>query len=257
MFNRAESIGLTALNGFSILCSLFVAIFIHMYRNDISVLAATQTQHKRRRQQRLSQPQVQTRAQRQRSVLRPFGTQARMYLSLPAPLRLLFIASVVDVLCSAFRMYFVGVGAPWFGGSKDANCKAAMAGMTFFNLLSVFVRALVCVHLHLVIFTSANRVLHYERQFLLAALAIALVLATLPLITNNYAWMDADPVSGRSQCGYFRMPPTADPGDALAEDRARAAMKKGLALMWATEFAGVTLTVAYCAVVVVSVVIQL
>ncbi|KAJ2711167.1 hypothetical protein H4R19_003378 [Coemansia spiralis] len=252
MFSRTEYIGLYALNSFSIVCSLFVAIFIHMYRNDITVLAATQTQQKRRQQQRQSRPQ------RQRSMLRPFGTQATMYLSLPAPLRLLFIASAVDVLYSAFRMYFLGVGAPWFGSSnQEINCKASMTGMTFFTLLSVFVRALVCVNLHLLIFTNVSRVLHYERQFLAAALAVALVLAVIPLFTNSYTWMDIDPVSGRGRCGYFRIPPAADRSSAQAESLAQAAVKKGLAIMWTTNFAGVTLTVAYCALVIVSVVVQL
>ncbi|KAJ1736221.1 hypothetical protein LPJ61_000005 [Coemansia biformis] len=257
MFSHGEYIGLYTLNSFSILCSLAAAIFIHLYRNDITVMAATQTQHQRRQQQRQQRPQ------RQRSIMRPIGTQAKMYLSLPASLRLLFIASVVDVLYSVFRMYYLGVGSPGFGGSHEANCKASMTGMTFFNLMSVFVRALVCVHLQLAIFTSVGRVLHYERQFLVWALLISLVLAVLPLFTHNYTWMATDPMTGSARCGYFQMPlATAGPGDA-AQDNAQtkhtvqAALKKGLVLMWVTDFACVTLTVAYCAVVILSVVIRL
>ncbi|KAJ2778751.1 hypothetical protein H4R18_004406, partial [Coemansia javaensis] len=247
MFTYAELAGLLALNSASILCSLFVAAFIHMYRSDITALAAARRQHNWGHKGRPPG--------RQRSLLRPIGTQARMYLSLPASLRLLFVASVVDVLYSVFRIYYLGVNSPGFGGDRRANCKAVMAGVTFFNLLSVFVRALVCVHLQLVIFTSASRALHYERHFLAVALAVSLALSVVPLCTRNYMWLDHDPLMGTARCGYFELPP---PGaDARPDAAMRASVRKGLAIMWVTNSACLTLTVAYCAVVIVSVAIRL
>ncbi|KAJ2155587.1 hypothetical protein J3F82_000070 [Coemansia sp. RSA 637] len=256
LFSPSEFTGLFALNGFSILCSLFVVIFIHKYRNDITVMAATRQQHTWQQRQ-LSQPQ------RQRSILRPMGTQAKMYLSLPAPLRLLFIASIVDVLYSVFRIYYLTVSMPGFGGDHQANCKASMTGVTFFNLMSVFVRALLSVHLQLLILSNVTRALAYERHFLIGALLVSLVLSVLPVITNNYVWLSFDPTMGSAHCGYFPLHRTTDdlvdiPSEYFwSESMAQSAMRKGLVIMWATNFAWLTLTVFYGAVVIVSVVIRM
>ncbi|KAJ2163106.1 hypothetical protein GGF46_000035 [Coemansia sp. RSA 552] len=258
LFSPPEFIGLFVLNGVSILCSLFVVVFIHMYRNDISVLAATRPErHWRERQQQLG------RSQRQRSILRPIGTQATMYLSLPAPLRLLFIASIVDVLYSVFRIYYLSVSMPGFGGSHQANCKASMTGVTFFNLMSVFVRALLSVHLQLVILSNVGRAMSYERHFLIGALLVSLVLSLLPVFTKNYVWLSLDPTMSSAHCGYFPLQQTTNddpesPGAPVwTEAMAKAAMRKGLAIMWSTNFAWLTLTVVYGAVVIVSVVIRM
>ncbi|KAJ2665850.1 hypothetical protein IW148_001414 [Coemansia sp. RSA 1199] len=191
------------------------------------------------------------------------GTQAKMYLSLPAPLRLLFIASIVDVLYSAFRIYYLAVSMPGFGGDHQANCKASMTGVTFFNLMSVFVRALLSVHLQLLILSNVTRALAYERHFLIGALLVSLVLSVLPVITNNYVWLSFDPTMGSAHCGYFPLHRTTDdltdiPSEYLwSENMAQSAMRKGLVIMWATNFAWLTLTVFYGAVVIVSVVIRM
>ncbi|KAJ2807509.1 hypothetical protein H4R20_001251 [Coemansia guatemalensis] len=256
LFSRSEFTGLFVLNGISIVCSLFVAVFIHMYHSDLAVLAAT------RPQQHWQQRELK-RTQRQRSILRPIGTQAKMYLSLPAPLRLLFIASIVDVLYSVFRIYYLGVSTPGFNGNHQANCKASMTGVSFFNLLSVFVRALLSVHLQLVVLNNVGRALHYERHFLVAAVVISAVLSVLPVFTGNYVWLTFDPTMGSAHCGYFPLQRTTDgmsdvPGEGIwTEGMAQAAMRKGLAIMWATNFAWLTMTVTYGAVVIVSVMIRL
>ncbi|KAJ2530159.1 hypothetical protein GGH20_001969, partial [Coemansia sp. RSA 1937] len=219
-------------------------------------MAATRQQHTWQQRQ-LSQPQ------RQRSILRPMGTQAKMYLSLPAPLRLLFIASIVDVLYSVFRIYYLTVSMPGFGGDHQANCKASMTGVTFFNLMSVFVRALLSVHLQLLILSNVTRALAYERHFLIGALLVSLVLSVLPVITNNYVWLSFDPTMGSAHCGYFPLHRTTDdlvdiPSEYFwSESMAQSAMRKGLVIMWATNFAWLTLTVFYGAVVIVSVVIRM
>ncbi|PIA19181.1 hypothetical protein COEREDRAFT_79144 [Coemansia reversa NRRL 1564] len=256
LFSRSEFTGLFVLNSISIVCSLFVAVFIHMYHSDLAVLAAT------RPQQHWQQRELK-RSQRQRSILRPIGTQAKMYLSLPAPLRLLFIASIVDVLYSVFRMYYLGVSTAGFSGDHQANCKASMTGVSFFNLLSVFVRALLSVHLQLVVLNNVGRALHYERHFLFAAVVISAVLSVLPVFTGNYVWLRFDPTMGSAHCGYFPLQRTTDnmsdvPGENIWTERmAQAAMRKGLAIMWATNFAWLTMTVTYGAVVIVSVMIRL
>ncbi|KAJ2454890.1 hypothetical protein EV183_001151 [Coemansia sp. RSA 2336] len=185
-----------------------------------------------------------------------------MYLSLPPPLRLLFVASIVDVLYSAFRIYYLAVSMPGFGGNHQANCKASMAGVTFFNLMSVFVRALLSVHLQLLILSNVTRALTYERHFLLGALGISLVLSILPVFTQNYVWLSFDPTMSSAHCGYFPLHRTTDGADPppeylWTEDMAQSAMRKGLIMMWATNFAWLTLTVFYGAIVIVSVVIRM
>ncbi|KAJ2353743.1 hypothetical protein GGF43_003426, partial [Coemansia sp. RSA 2618] len=256
LFSPSEFTGLFVLNGFSILCSLFVVTFIHKYRSDITMMAATR-QQRTWQQRQLAQPQ------RQRSILRPMGTQAKMYLSLPAPLRLLFIASIVDVLYSVFRIYYLAVSMPGFGGDHQANCKASMTGVTFFNLMSVFVRALLSVHLQLLILSNVTQALAYERHFLVGSLVVSLVLSVLPVITNNYVWLSFDPTMGSAHCGYFPLHRTTDDLTDIpskfwwTENMAQSSMRKGLVIMWTTNFAWLTLTVFYGAIVIVSVVIRM
>ncbi|KAJ2665150.1 hypothetical protein IWW48_000417 [Coemansia sp. RSA 1200] len=254
VFSSSEFVGLFVLNGISIMCSLFVVVFIHMYRNKLSKVAAL-------RPKQLSANQKLHR--RRTTTLKPVGTQATMYLSLPVSLRLLFIASIIDVLYSTFRIYNLTVNMPGFQGDHRANCKASMAGITFFNLSSVFVRALLSVHLQLVILHNVRQALVYERQFLIAALLISLVLAILPLFTNNYVWIAYDPTMHSAHCGYFELHRTTDGLDTdllqfvWTEDMARKAMRKGLIIMWSTNFAWLTLTVVYGMLVIVSVIIRL
>ncbi|KAJ1951580.1 hypothetical protein FBU59_000055 [Linderina macrospora] len=179
-----------------------------------------------------------------------------MYLSLPASLRLLFVASIIDVLYSCFRIYNLSIMMPGFSGDYQAHCKASMAGMTFFNLMSVFVRALLSVHLQLVILSNVQRVMAYERHFLAVACGISVVLAVVPVITGNYVWLDFDPTLGSGHCGYFKFN-LGKAGTDWNETVARKAVQQGLAIMWATNFAWLTLTVFYGIFVIVSVVIRL
>ncbi|KAJ2708114.1 hypothetical protein FB645_000223 [Coemansia sp. IMI 203386] len=245
LFTSKEYVGLFVVNGISILCSLFVVGFIHMYRNAISVMAATRQRGKRR------------------TIRRPVGTQAAMYLQLPASLRLLFLASIIDVLYSGFRIYNIVVSIPRFSGNQQVNCEASMTGVTFFNLMSVFVRALLSVHLQLVIINNVGRALAYERHFLFAAFAVSVVVSVLPLFTHNYVWLNFDPTMGSAHCGYFQLQKTAggnssDSAESTwSEELAQKAIKKGLAMMWSTNFAWVTLTVCYGALVIVSIIIRL
>ncbi|KAI8323106.1 hypothetical protein GQ54DRAFT_117710 [Martensiomyces pterosporus] len=245
LFTSSEFTGLFVLNGISILSSLFVVSFIHMYRSTISVVAATR--HRGRR----------------RTLLRPAGTQAAMYLSLPASLRLLFIASIIDVLYSCFRIYTLTISMPGFTGNHQANCKAAMSAMSFFNLMSVFVRALLSVHLQLVILNNVSRALSYERHFLIVACVVSVVLAIVPVFTDNYVWLKFDPTMSSAHCGYFPLHRTTDetsstPMDFVwTEAMARKAVQKGLVIMWTTNFAWLTLTVFYGIFVIISVVIRL
>ncbi|KAJ1957350.1 hypothetical protein EC988_000876, partial [Linderina pennispora] len=238
LFSQTENTGLLVLNGISILCSLFVVGFIHMYRQTISVVAATRLRGRRK------------------SIMRPRGTQAAMYLSLPASLRLLFVASIIDVLYSCFRIYNLSIMMPGFSGDHQAHCKASMAGMTFFNLMSVFVRALLSVHLQLVILSNVQRVMAYERHFLAVAGCVSAVMAVVPVITGNYVWLDFDPTLGSGHCGYFQFK-LGKKAMGWNEAVARQAVQKGLAIMWATNFAWMTLTVFYGIFVIVSVVIRL
>ncbi|KAJ2862243.1 hypothetical protein GGI22_002242, partial [Coemansia erecta] len=253
VFNSSEFGGLFVLNGISMMCSLFVVVFIHMYRNQLAKVAAT-----RPKQQFKGQG-----PQRRRTLLKPVGTQATMYLSLPVSLRLLFIASIIDVLYSAFRIYNLRANMPGFQGEHSINCQASMAGVTFFNLMAVFIRALLSVHIQLVIIHNVRRALVYERQFLAAALIVSLVLAILPLITHNYVWIAFDPMMRSAHCGYFERHRTTDGLDtsvlqfAWTKEMARNAMRKGLIIMWSTNFAWVTLTVFYGMLVIVSVIIRL
>ncbi|KAJ2447088.1 hypothetical protein IWW46_000526 [Coemansia sp. RSA 2440] len=140
---------------------------------------------------------------------------------------------------------------------------SSMTGVTFFNLMSVFVRALLSVHLQLLILSNVTRALAYERHFLIGALLVSLVLSVLPVITNNYVWLSFDPTMGSAHCGYFPLHRTTDdlvdiPSEYFwSESMAQSAMRKGLVIMWATNFAWLTLTVFYGAVVIVSVVIRM
>ncbi|KAJ2557777.1 hypothetical protein EV175_001141 [Coemansia sp. RSA 1933] len=253
VFSSSEFVGLFVLNGISMVCSLFVVVFIHMYRSQLAKVAATRP----KRQLNNKKPQ------RRRTLLKPMGTQATMYLSLPVSLRLLFVASIIDVLYSAFRIYNLRANMPGFQGQRYANCQASMTGVTFFNLMSVFLRALLSVHLQLVILHNVRRALVYERQFILAALVVSLVLAVLPLLTHNYVWIAYDPTMHSAHCGYFQLHKTTDGLDSSVlqfvwtEDTARHAMRKGLLIMWSTNFAWLTLTVFYGVLVIASVIIRL
>ncbi|KAJ2372326.1 hypothetical protein IW150_004173, partial [Coemansia sp. RSA 2607] len=247
LFDSGEYVGLYIVNGISMLCSLFVVGFIHMYRNTISMVAATRQRGKRRTIRQ--------------TIRRPIGTQASVYLQLPVSLRLLFIASIIDVLYSGFRIYNIIVSMPGFSGNKEVNCEASMTGVTFFNLMSVFVRALLSVHLQLVILNNVRRALTYERHFLFAALVVSLAVSVVPLFTHNYVWLNFDPTMGSAHCGYFPLHRTTDDLQLVefvwTEQMAQKAIRKGLIIMWSTNFAWVTLTVFYGTMVIVAVVIRL
>ncbi|KAJ2788045.1 hypothetical protein GGI15_000220 [Coemansia interrupta] len=247
LFDSGEYVGLYIVNGISMLSSLFVVGFIHMYRNTISMVAATRQRGKRRTIRQ--------------TIRRPIGTQASVYLQLPVSLRLLFIASIIDVLYSGFRIYNIIVSTPGFSGNKEVNCEASMTGVTFFNLMSVFVRALLSVHLQLVVLNNVRQALTYERRFLLAAFVVSLAVSIVPLFTHNYVWLNFDPTMGSAHCGYFPLHRTTDDLQLVefvwTEHMAQKAIRKGLIIMWSTNFAWVTLTVSYGTMVIVAVVIRL
>ncbi|KAJ1648133.1 hypothetical protein LPJ64_000586 [Coemansia asiatica] len=152
---------------------------------------------------------------------------------------------------------------PRFSGNQQVNCEASMTGVTFFNLLSVFVRALLSVHLQLVIINNVGQALSYERHFLAAAFVVSVVVSVLPLFTHNYNWLSFDPTMGSAHCGYFQLQSAADgtiinpTQSTWSEKSAQRAIKKGLAMMWSTNFAWVTLTVFYGTLVIFAIVIRL
>ncbi|KAJ2714630.1 hypothetical protein H4R19_001628 [Coemansia spiralis] len=142
---------------------------------------------------------------------------------------------------------------------SQANCKAAMFGLTFFALLSVFIRALFSVHLHAVIVHRANRPLRYENMFIVLSLALALLLALLPLTRFAYAWVDYDPTLGSGHCSYFSLEtiPHGYGGMETFVDEARQAVIAGVLWCWATYFAWVALTSGYCMLVIAAVICHL
>ncbi|KAJ2852711.1 hypothetical protein IWW36_000068 [Coemansia brasiliensis] len=128
--------------------------------------------------------------------------------------------------------------------------------------MSVFVRALLSVHLQLLILSNVTRALTYEKHFLIGALGVSLVLSILPIFTKNYVWLSFDPTMSSAHCGYFPLHRTTNnvdiPSEFLwTENMAQSAMRKGLIMMWTTNFAWLTLTVFYGIIVIASVVIRM
>ncbi|KAJ2778820.1 hypothetical protein H4R18_004370 [Coemansia javaensis] len=177
----------------------------------------------------------------------------------PVSIRLLLYASVIDICYTLFRLFDMVVSQRDTRPDSQRNCKAAMFGVTFFALMSVFVRALFSVHLHAVIVHRANRPLSYEKMFLAASLALALLLALLPLTRFAYAWVDYDPTLGSGHCSYFSLGsiPRSLRGVAISIDDARRAVIAGVLWCWATYFAWVALTTGYCVFVIATVVCHL
>ncbi|ORX70732.1 hypothetical protein DL89DRAFT_315141 [Linderina pennispora] len=134
-----------------------------------------------------------------------------------------------------------------------------MFGMTFFALLSVFTRALLSVHVHMVVVYRVSRAVAYETRFMVSAFFVALALALLPLTRYSYAWITFDPTLGSGHCSYFSLEsvPRDYAAHSMPEDEARRAVVSGLLWCWATYFAWVALTVAYCIMVVAVVIWRL
>ncbi|KAJ1987776.1 hypothetical protein EDC05_005662 [Coemansia umbellata] len=131
--------------------------------------------------------------------------RARKWHTQPVSIRLILYASVIDIFYSTFRIYDMIISQADTRPDSQPNCEAAMFGITFFSLLSVFIRALFSVHLHAVIVLNANRPLGYEKLFVILSFALALVLALLPLTRFAYAWIDYDPTLESGHCSYFSL----------------------------------------------------
>ncbi|KAJ2159841.1 hypothetical protein GGF46_002732 [Coemansia sp. RSA 552] len=143
--------------------------------------------------------------------------------------------------------------------ASQPNCEAAMFGMTFFALLSVFIRALFSVHLHAVIVHDVSKLLRYEKRYIALSFAVALLLALLPMTRYAYVWIDYDPTLGSGHCSYFSLEtiPHSLESMSLTVSQARRAVIAGILWCWATYFGWVALTVAYCALVIVAVIVRL
>ncbi|KAJ1731091.1 hypothetical protein LPJ61_002702, partial [Coemansia biformis] len=142
---------------------------------------------------------------------------------------------------------------------SQRNCKAAMFGLTFFALMSVFIRALFSVHLHAVIVHKVNKPLRYERIFIALSFALALLLALLALTRFAYAWVDYDPTLGSGHCSYFSLEAISHGFQIMdiSIDDARRAVIAGVLWCWATYFGWVALTSGYCMLVIAAVICHL
>ncbi|KAJ2236077.1 hypothetical protein IWW45_002063 [Coemansia sp. RSA 485] len=174
-------------------------------------------------------------------------------------IRLILYASVIDIGYSCFRIYDMIIAQSDTQPNSQANCQAAMFGVTFFALMSVFIRALFSVHLHAVVVHRVKKPLSYERRFVMFCFCLALVLALLPLTRFSYTWVDFDPTLGSGHCSYFSLesvPRHADTADFTAEE-ARRAVIAGLLYCWMTYFGWVALTIGYCMLVIGTVIYRL
>ncbi|KAJ1645847.1 hypothetical protein J3B02_002194 [Coemansia erecta] len=174
-------------------------------------------------------------------------------------IRLILYASVIDVGYTCFRIYDIIIAQSDTQPNSQANCQAAMFGVTFFALMSVFVRALFSVHLHAVVVHRAKKPLNYERRFIMFCFSLALVLALLPLTRFSYTWVDYDPTLGSGHCSYFSLesvPRHTTTVDFTAEE-ARRAVVAGLLYCWMTYFGWVALTIGYCMLVIGAVIYRL
>ncbi|KAI8321050.1 hypothetical protein GQ54DRAFT_196557 [Martensiomyces pterosporus] len=184
---------------------------------------------------------------------------ARRWSQQPVSIRLILLASIIDVFYSMFRVYDMVISQSDTRPDSQQNCEAAMFGLTLFSLLSVFVRALLSVHLHAVIVYRVNRPLSYEKRFIISSFLLSLLLALLPLTRFSYAWINYDPTLGSGHCSYFSLesvPRDFNPNDMQTDD-ARRAVVAGLLWCWATYFGWLALTLAYCIVVIAAVIYRL
>ncbi|KAJ1812200.1 hypothetical protein LPJ75_003761 [Coemansia sp. RSA 2598] len=174
-------------------------------------------------------------------------------------IRLILYASVIDIGYSCFRIYDMLIAQSDTQPNSQANCQAAMFGVTFFALMSVFIRALFSVHLHAVIVHRVKKPLNYERRFVMFCFCLSLVLALLPLTRFSYTWVDYDPTLGSGHCSYFSLesvPRDTTTVDFTAEE-ARRAVIAGLLYCWMTYFGWVALTIGYCVLVIGTVIYRL
>ncbi|KAJ2743943.1 hypothetical protein GGI20_003349, partial [Coemansia sp. BCRC 34301] len=177
----------------------------------------------------------------------------------PVSIRLILYAAIIDVFYSAFRIYDMAISQSDTRADSQANCQAAMFGLTFFALLSVFVRALFSAHLHAVVVHKLNKPLSYEQRFIIGSFVLALSLALLPLTRFSYAWIEYDPTLGSGHCSYFSLdslPRSLKMSEYSAND-ARRAVIAGVLWCWATYFAWLALTIAYSTLVIGAVIYQL
>ncbi|KAJ2221512.1 hypothetical protein IWW45_008848, partial [Coemansia sp. RSA 485] len=212
---------LLALNILSIVCSLFCIVLLTCLRYQRGRIRRWRTQH--------------------------------------VSIRLILYASVIDIGYSCFRIYDMIIAQSDTQSNSQANCQAAMFGVTFFALMSVFIRALFSVHLHAVVVHRVKKPLSYERRFVMFCFCLALVLALLPLTRFSYTWVDFDPTLGSGHCSYFSLesvPRHADTADFTAEE-ARRAVIAGLLYCWMTYFGWVALTIGYCMLVIGTVIYRL
>ncbi|KAJ1922015.1 hypothetical protein H4219_000362 [Mycoemilia scoparia] len=174
---------------------------------------------------------------------------------LPASMRLILIASAFDIFYSIFRLYSHIVSQRGhYMSYADQNCKAAMWGSTFFALLSVFARALLSVHLQLVIIHKIRHALTYEFRYMMGSLVLALILSLLPLCKNGYGWVEFDPTLGAGRCSYFSTTSHIIKHEGskwwVVFDSHKDSASIGLAWMWGTYFGWVSLTVLYGGIVI-------
>ncbi|KAJ2387166.1 hypothetical protein H4S02_003494, partial [Coemansia sp. RSA 2611] len=161
-------------------------------------------------------------------------------------------ASVIDICYTLFRIYDMVIAQSDTHPNSQSNCKAAMFGLTFFALLSVFVRALFSVHLQAAIVHNVSKPLCYEKIFIAISLALALLLALLPLTRFAYVWVDYDPTLGSGHCSYFSLetiPHSFNASDITIDD-ARRAVIAGVLWCWATYFGWIALTILYCVLII-------
>ncbi|KAJ2073557.1 hypothetical protein GGH13_001920 [Coemansia sp. S155-1] len=177
----------------------------------------------------------------------------------PVSIRLILYAAIIDIFYSAFRVYDMAISQSDTRADSQANCQAAMFGVTFFALLSVFVRALFSAHLHAVVVHKLNKPLSYERRFIIGSFVLALSLALLPLTRSSYAWIEYDPTLGSGHCSYFSLNslPRGLKMSEYSADEARQAVISGVLWCWATYFGWLALTIAYSTLVIGAVIYQL
>ncbi|KAJ2027694.1 hypothetical protein IWW57_002486, partial [Coemansia sp. S610] len=185
--------------------------------------------------------------------------RAHRWQKQPVSIRLILYASIIDIFYSAFRIYDMAISQSDTRADSQANCQAAMFGVTLFALLSVFVRALFSAHLHAVVVHKLNKPLSYERRFIVGSFALALSLALLPLTRSSYAWIEYDPTLGSGHCSYFSLNslPRGLKMSEYSADEARQAVISGILWCWATYFGWLALTIAYSTLVIGAVIYQL
>ncbi|KAG9287152.1 hypothetical protein G9A89_001047 [Geosiphon pyriformis] len=143
--------------------------------------------------------------------------------------RLGVCTSISDLVYSLFQLLSILETKPGFW------CGFTVWGFVFASLLSTFFSDCIALNLHIMFLREYRGRIDFERYYVPASILLALIISSLPLIQNMYGW------NAPEEFCWYR-----DSGE-----------RYNIIWQWTTLFTWLELSVLYCSVVIISVIVKL